>query len=169
MPTARRVIGLLLVACLLSLHPSFSGAADPKPTPEGIEFFEKKIRPLLVDNCYKCHSGDKVKGKLHLDSRASIVQGGDNGPAIVPGEPEKSLLVKAVRYQGELRMPPRSKLAEQHIADLTAWVKMGAPWPETGTAKAPTGKEAFDLNERKKHWAWLPVKAAPPPAPPTPP
>src|SRR5262249_29917507 len=152
------VAGSILVCSCIVLQ-----AADSSPTPEGIEFFEKKIRPLLIDNCHKCHAGDKVKGKLHLDSRTALLKGGDTGPAIVPGEPEKSLLIKAIHYKDELRMPPRTKLSEPAIADFTTWVKMGAPWPETSTAKAPSGKETFDLNDRKKHWAWQPIKASPPP------
>src|SRR6516164_6516811 len=80
--------------------------------PEGVEFFEKKIRPLLVENCYRCHgAGKKVKGNLRLDSRATMLEGGDTGPAVVPGQPARSLLIKAVGYKDpDLRMPPRSKL-----------------------------------------------------------
>jgi hypothetical protein len=139
------------------------GAAEP--TAQQVEFFEKKVRPVLVEHCGKCHIGEKIKGHLHLDSRANLLKGGDSGPAIVPGEPDKSLLIKAIRYTGELRMPPRTKLAAQQIDDLTEWVKMGAPWPDfRRDPKGSTLAKEFDLAERKKFWAWQPVKAAPPPS-----
>src|SRR5262245_26982780 len=84
-------------------------AAEPADA-AGIEFFEKKVRPLLVANCYPCHSADhKVRGGLQLDSRDALLKGGDNGAVVVPGDPEKSRLVQAVRYADMLRMPPRSK------------------------------------------------------------
>src|SRR6266446_3033303 len=93
---------LLLVGTTLPAR-----AADP--TLEGIEFFEKKIRPLLTENCFRCHSHDgKHKANLYLDSRKSILKGGDNGPALKPGEPEKSLLVQAIRYTGDIKMPKNS-------------------------------------------------------------
>jgi len=147
------IIGLLLTAASRAAEPS---AAD-------LEFFEKKIRPVLVDQCFKCHSGAKLKGGLALDSRALLLKGGETGAAIVPGDPEKSLLIKAVRYADDLRMPPRTKLADSVIADLVQWVKCGAPWPETGTGKNVVAKE-FNLAERRaSHWAWQPVKAVEPP------
>src|SRR5687767_10597891 len=106
--------------------------------PEGIEFFEKRIRPVLAEHCYECHSATskKVKGELLLDTRESVLKGGENGPAIVPGDPEKSLLIKAVRYaDADLQMPPKDKkLTSSQIADLEAWVKMGAPDPRTNGA-----------------------------------
>src|SRR5688572_17373977 len=102
-------------------------AADPHH--EGIEFFEKKIRPILVEHCYKCHAADSEKGPkggLLLDTREGLFKGGDTGVAIVPGDAEKSLLIKAVRYADEnLQMPPKNqKLSDEQIADLEAWVKM---------------------------------------------
>src|SRR5262245_42771387 len=84
-------------------------AESPAAEPDGLEFFEMKIRPLLVDHCFQCHT-EKKKGNLRLDSRETILKGGDTGPAVVPGQPEKSLLVKAIGYKdAELRMPPKSK------------------------------------------------------------
>ena len=124
----------------------------------GIEFFEKKIRPVLADNCYKCHaaSSDKIKGGLKLDTRADMLKGGDTGPAIVPGDAEKSLLIKAVRYTDEeLKMPPKDKkLSAEQIADLEAWVKMGAPDPRTNSAAAVT---SVVTDQARKHWAYRPV------------
>src|SRR5438105_9979853 len=115
---------------------SVAAAPAPAPTPEGTEFFEKKIRPLLVDNCFRCHSAssEKLKGSLKLDSREAALRGGESGkPAIVPAEPEKSLLIEAVRWSnGDLLMPPKKQLSDQQIADLTTWIKMGAPYGATG-------------------------------------
>src|SRR6185295_3014369 len=110
-----------------------SQARAAQPDAAGVEFFENKIRPLLVDHCYKCHSaeGEKIKGGLLLDTREGLLKGGDTGPAIVPGDLEKSLLIKAVRYMDkDLQMSPKNKkLSDEQIADLETWVKMGAPDP----------------------------------------
>ena len=125
---------------------------------EDFEFFEKNIRPVLVDNCYKCHSAtsEKVKGGLLLDSKEGSLKGGDTGPAIVPGDLEKSLLIKAVRYTDkDLQMPPKDKkLPDAQIADLVAWVKMGAPDPRTNKAAAP--KPPYDFAAARKQWAFHP-------------
>src|SRR5438445_468763 len=135
--------GCMLAALLLGSGKERLRAADASA--EGIEFFEKKIRPLLADNCFKCHGNGKKKGNLQLDSRAGLLRGGDSGPAIVAGQPEQSLLIKAIRYQDDnLRMPPRSKLADQHIADFAAWIKMGAPWPEKIAAHTAGPGDEFD-------------------------
>jgi mono/diheme cytochrome c family protein len=103
-------------------------AADP-PTADAVRFFETNVRPVLVEKCQSCHGPDKQKGGLRLDSRSALLAGGDSGPAAIPGKPSESRLVEAVAYADELRMPPKGKLAAKEIADLTAWVKMGAPWP----------------------------------------
>src|SRR5579871_6572491 len=101
---------------------------------DGLDFFEKKVRPLLADRCFECHSPDKkVKGGLRLDTRDGWAKGGDNGPAVVPGDVEKSLLISAVRYKDkDLQMPEKRKLPDEEIAILEQWVKMGAPDPRTG-------------------------------------
>src|SRR5205807_2427109 len=102
------------------------------PEPAGIEFFEKNVRPLLVQHCHACHAArnGKAKAGLALDSRDGLLRGGDSGPVVVPGRPDASRLIRAVGYQDvDLRMPPKGKLPEAAIADLTAWVRMGAPWP----------------------------------------
>ena len=125
-------------------------------TPAQSQFFESRIRPVLSDNCYKCHSAqsEKVKGGLMLDSREGLLKGGDTGPAIVPGDPEKSLLIKAVRYTDpDLQMPPKGKqLPESAVSDLVAWVKMGAPDPRTATLAQKTWSDSG-----KAHWAWQPL------------
>ncbi|MBI3822189.1 MAG: DUF1549 domain-containing protein, partial [Planctomycetes bacterium] len=130
---------------------------------EQIEFFEKKIRPVLVQHCYECHSATakKLKADLLLDSRAGMLRGGDNGPAIVPGQPPKSRLIEAISYTNvDLKMPKKGKLPDAVIADLAAWIKMGAPWPDEKTIKKSTYSE-FNLPKRKKeHWCWQPIVAA---------
>ena len=133
---------------------------------EDFEFFEKNIRPVLADNCYKCHSAtsEKVKGGLLLDTKEGLLKAGDTGPAIVPGDPEKSLLIKAVRYADkDLQMPPKDKrLSDAQIADLVAWVKMGAPDPRTNKVAAP--KSPYDFAAARKQWAFHPPQDPPVPA-----
>jgi hypothetical protein len=143
-----------LSALFSALLSCLARAADPAPSQ--IQFFENRIRPVLAENCYKCHSvgAEKVKGGLLLDSRDSLLKGGDTGPAIVPGDPGHSLLIKAVRYTDpDLQMPPKGKqLPDAVIADLEAWVKMGAPDPRTTTM----AQKAW-TDSSKTHWAWQPL------------
>jgi hypothetical protein len=119
--------------------------------------FESKIRPILVEHCYECHSADKKhKGNLLLDTKDGTLKGGDTGPAIVPGDPSKSLLLKAVKWQDkDLQMPPRTKLSDSQIADLEAWIKAGAPDPRTGPRTLT--KIEKHLEDAKKHWSFQPV------------
>ncbi len=128
-----------------------------EPTKAQLDFFESKVRPVLADNCYQCHStkGEKVKGGLLLDSREGLLKGGDSGPALVSGDPEKSLLIKAIRYTDpDLQMPPKGKkLSDQQVADLANWVRMGAPDPRIASAAQKEWKDPS-----AKHWAWQPVK-----------
>jgi hypothetical protein len=155
------------LACLVLLCAGSPSQGDePKFDEAQLEYFEKKIRPLLVENCHACHSsGKKQKAHLFLDSRAGLLRGGDSGPAVVPGAPEKSLLVKAVGYQdADLRMPPRSKLADAQVADLIAWVRMGAPWPTAAAPHAAAAPKDFNLQERRRHWSFQPLMAPAPPA-----
>jgi hypothetical protein len=129
----------------------------------GVEFFEKKIRPLLAEHCYECHStGKKTKGGLNLDSREGWMKGGDSGMTLVPGDPEASLLIKAVRYKDkQFQMPPKRKLSDAQIADFEQWVKLGAPDPRTGGPAL--AKKEINIAEGRKHWAYqLPKKSAPP-------
>jgi mono/diheme cytochrome c family protein len=119
---------------LLGLFPCRSEGAEPAPSAKGAEFFEKAIRPLLANNCFECHGPRKHKAGLRLDSREALLTGGDSGPAIVPGHPEKSLLVKALHYKDEPRMPPKGQLTPKEIAALAKWIQEGAPWPHTTAA-----------------------------------
>src|SRR5712672_4360286 len=152
----RRIPGSILktALALATLAGGWLRAAEPSAA--GVDFFEKRIRPLLADRCYKCHSAgaEKLKGGLLLDSRAGMLKGGDTGPAIVPGGEEKSLLMQAVRWTDkELQMPPKKKLSDPEIADLAAWVKMGAPWPAGDKPVAVAGKREFKISDKDRaHW-----------------
>jgi mono/diheme cytochrome c family protein len=155
----RRALGVGLV-----FFPLVCPAAPAGTNAAGLEFFESKIRPLLSDHCYKCHSrqSEKVRGGFMLDTRDGLRQGGDSGPAIVPGHPEKSLLIKAVSYTGkDLQMPPNDqKLADEQIENLRAWIKMGAPDPRAGGPSAPATPAWIAA---RQHWAFQPVTEPPPP------
>jgi hypothetical protein len=123
----------------------------------GVAFFESKIRPVLVANCYDCHSNkaSKVRGGLLLDTRDGLRDGGDNGPAIVPGNPAKSLLVKSLKHDG-LQMPPKKpKLSDSVVADFEAWVRMGAPDPRTAVNSA---YKRMSAEEAKTFWSFQPPK-----------
>ncbi|MGV3771590.1 MAG: DUF1553 domain-containing protein [Verrucomicrobiales bacterium] len=131
-------------------------------TPENSEFFEKKIRPLLVENCYECHSAgaSKLGNNLLLDSHAGIVKGGDTGPLLTPGLPEASLLIQAVKQiDPELSMPPKGKLSPEQIADLEAWVKMGAPDPRIeNTVAQIEARNAEKWAKAREFWSFQPLK-----------
>ncbi|MEM9412189.1 MAG: DUF1549 domain-containing protein, partial [Planctomycetota bacterium] len=121
-----------------------------------LEFFESKVRPILVDRCAECHSGDleQKEGGFSIGSRKSILQGGDSGPAVVPGRPDDSLLIESVRYGGIYEMPPSSKLPLTEIKILERWVALNAPWPEH-VDQSEDVVERFDLQKRREeHWAW---------------
>ncbi len=118
------------------------------------------MRPLLVENCLACH-GEKREGGLRLDSPGDMAKGGDSGAAVVAGDPAASLLVKAVHYDDEPKMPPKGKLAPEAIAALETWVKLGAPWPAGPSARLTTPSAA---ETRKTHWAFRPIRDPAPPA-----
>jgi hypothetical protein len=132
------------------MTPLRAAAAEPA------DFFESRIRPVLADTCFKCHGGEKTSHGLRVDSRAALLKGGDSGPALVPGEPDKSLLIQAIRHtHEEIKMPPKKKLPEATVADFVSWVRAGAFWPET--AAKPSTFSA------KRHWAFAPVREIQPP------
>ena len=141
--------------CLLFVAPPAVGA---DPTPEQLAHFENKVRPILVEACYSCHSAKTPKapkGGLRVDGRKFLLAGGDNGPAIVPGNPAKSRLIEAVKYGNpDLLMPPKGKLPDAAVKELEVWIAAGAPWPNDATTTEPA-KGDFDLAKRKReHWAW---------------
>ena len=154
--------GILLLLCGAVGH----AADEPKAvTPEQTTFFESKIRPLLANNCYACHAGSESHGGLKLDSREAILKGNAHGPALVVGDTEKSALLKAVHYDGAIKMPPTGKLRPEEIAALTAWIKMGAPWPTTKGVGNPTNPgQAPDLiltPAQKNFWSFRPIVKRP--------
>ncbi len=148
------IVRLALLASALALR---AAAVD---SAAGHDFFENKIRPLLIEHCLKCHDGgspDKPKGGLALDTRAGWEKGGEHGSAIIPGQPDKSLLIRALRYTDkDLQMPPKGKqLSASQVALFEEWVRMGAPDPRTGK---PAGPPLSNPTVVKNHWAFQPVK-----------
>jgi len=152
--------GFLFALLLGLLGSTCQGAGPPS---EGDTFFEKEVRPLFISKCLKCHGEAKAKGGLRLDSQSSILRGGDLGPAIVPGNPDESRLIKAVRYHDDLRMPPDSKLADKQLAILEKWVKLGAPWPGGSAAPATTDTRFAVTEKHRQFWSFRPVQAHPGP------
>lgn len=131
-----------------------AGAEDPRE-----KFFEEQVRPILVEHCQKCHGPAKQQADLRLDSREGALKGGENGPALIPGDAEKSLLISAVRRTGDFEMPPDKPLSELQIKTLTTWVQEGAVWPGTTPAVVtPTSLQGFE-RARREHWAFQPVRA----------
>ncbi len=153
---------LLVAGTLLQLVlplPAFAADASPGAN----EFFESRVRPVFVAHCYPCHSSaaKKSKGGLRLDTREGLLKGGDSGPALIPGDPDKSLFIRAIRQKDEhLRMPPKQKLSSTQIADLAAWVKAGAPDPRTANSAAKYG---MSLDEGRRFWSFRPVQKPPVP------
>jgi hypothetical protein len=144
--------------------PAPSAAPGTAPSAEDIAFFEKKVRPILVRRCQDCHSTrtKKKRGGLLLDSRAAILAGGDTGPAVVPGQPAKSLLVQAIRHQHDtLAMPPSGKLPAAEVALLEEWVRRGAPFP--GPAAVRVSKSGIDFAVGRRFWSFKPLKLHTPP------
>src|SRR3954464_9320863 len=151
-----------VLAFVLGAGALFAPARAETPDRTGIEFFETSIRPLLIENCYSCHGEKKQKGELRLDSKSAAMRGGELGAVILPGKPDESLLIKAVRYlDPDLSMPPKKKLSQKQIDDLTKWVAMGAPFPEDKitAALAPTTKPATIVitDADRNWWAFLPI------------
>ena len=136
------------------------------PTTEQTDFFESKVRPLLARNCYQCHSEQAkiLYSNLRVDGRDALLDGGTRGPAIVPGDPDASQLIQAVRYEN-LEMPPAGRLSEDQIHVLVQWVEMGAPWTDLEMTVGDKGPaEQANLAASHSHWAWKPVqKVFPPP------
>ena len=131
-----------------------------EPAREHLDFFEKKIRPVLVERCYECHSAaaKKNKGGLTLDTRDGVLKGGDAGSVVAPGDPEKSKLIEAVRYKNrDLQMPPKSSLSSEQVRDLEQWVKLGAPDPRTEAVAQTGGKRALTVEEGRQFWAFQPL------------
>ena len=146
---------MTLAGALIVVSLGQAMAADSNP--KGIEFFEKNIRPVLANNCYQCHSADarNLKGGLFLDSKQGILNGGDSGPVIVPGNPSESRLIEAIHHNGKLKMPPKRKLPDRVIANFSIWISMGAPDPRVANGGNPV-KSEIDLEEGRKFWSFNP-------------
>ena len=137
------------------------------PTEEGLKFFEMKIRPVLVQHCYSCHSvpardAKKLQGGLFLDSAEGTLVGGENGPALVKGKSAESRMIKALKFDG-MEMPPTGKLSDEIVADFVKWIDMGAPDPREGAAPIKPKRE-INLDEGRKWWSFQPLQAVTPPA-----
>lgn len=161
-------VGMLLVSGIIS-NPAARGAVSERVSfpPDQIEFFEKKIRPVLAEQCFNCHSatGEKIKGGLVLDSREAILKGGDSGASVEVGNPDKSLIIEAIRYTDEdLQMPPKHRLSPEQVKAFEEWVRMGLPDPRDGTATVAKSP-AQNLEEARKFWSLQPIAN---PAVPTP-
>jgi len=153
---------LVALAAIVAAWPNRAAAAEPSP--DAIRFFEAKVRPVLVENCVQCHGAAKQEDNLRLDSRAGLIAGGDLGPAIVPGKPDESLLIQAVKHSADLSMPPKKQLPSEQIANLSLWVKSGAVWPDDGKSIAEPPRKKMRITAKDRaHWAFQPVKQ--PPAP----
>ena len=144
-------------ALLVPLFGSSYVIAAESPEAQGVAFFEKKIRPVLVEHCYECHSAEakqanKLKAELYLDSRDGFLNGGKRGPAVVPGKIQEGALLKALRHSADIKMPPKGKLPDTVIADFETWVKMGAPDPRVG--KAPLAAKEMDWNKARQFWTF---------------
>src|SRR5262245_23694229 len=142
-----------LTALALSLL-TIAGAQESR---EALDYFEREVRPILMDHCQKCHGAGKQENELRLDSRAALLKGGVSGPAVVPGQPDKSLVVAAVRHEGDIQMPPKRKLTEPQIAAIVHWIKLGAPWPVESSTLSKSSAAA------RTHWAFQPVRDPPVP------
>ena len=161
------VVGLYLTGCTIlagdaTVRPKQNAVAQAV-TPRDAEFFEAKIRPILSEYCFGCHGPKKHESGLRLDSREGILRGADAGPIVVPGHPEESPLIDVIGYSETIKMPPRSKLPPQAIADLIKWVQLGLPWPESSHGLAADRVRGSAADLAKQHWAFQPVVDPPPP------
>ncbi len=160
MTTVSPRIPLALTCLTIALAAGVASAASPEPTAEQVKFFEEKVRPILATNCYKCHGSEEQKGQLRLDLREMALAGGENGPVIVPGKPEQSLLVEAIRWES-YEMPPSGKLSETQIATLTEWIRLGAPMPKDhgGGSGVPVRQARGVITDQDRQWwAFQPIR-----------
>ena len=160
-----RYFAVWLSAALFAAGPVSAWAADePKPDAKSIEFFEKQVRPMLAGRCVSCHGPAQQFSSLRVDSREALLKGGNRGPALIPGDANLSLLVKALRHDG-LKMPLGAKLPDNEITAVEKWINLGAPWPKEAAAPS-VNKSALGLYDRlkKEHWAFQPLRVQEPPA-----
>ena len=155
----RRAIALAVVCCAFTADRGLAAepaSVEQKPDPEAIEFFEARIRPVLLQHCYECHSTESkgVKGGLLLDTRVATRKGGDSGAAVVPGNVDESLLISALRHES-FEMPPSGKLPDAVIADFVKWIELGAPDPREGAVVADEG---IDFEAARQFWSFQPIR-----------
>jgi uncharacterized protein DUF1553/uncharacterized protein DUF1549/cytochrome c len=158
--SVRISFALGVAGCLVA---ALARAAAPEPTAEQVKFFEEKVRPILATNCYKCHGSEQQKGQLRLDLREMALAGGENGPVIVPGQPEKSVLVEAIKWES-FEMPPSGKLNETQIATLTEWIRLGAPMPKdhgSATGVELRKNRGVITEEDRQWWAFRSIQRPP--------
>src|SRR6266567_162040 len=150
--------------------PSAAGTPSPSASLKAVaavsdpDFFESKVRPIFANKCYECHS-DSASGGLRLDSKAALEKGGRDGQVIMPGDPDKSLLIQAIKQTGMLKMPKGGKLRDDEVATLVAWVQEGAPWPAVSTAATTsvTAKSGAITEKQREFWSFQPLKTVTPP------
>jgi hypothetical protein len=159
--------GLVCAPCAMAqtaVEPQEKTAPEQQLTPEQLDFFESKIRPVLIENCYRCHSASEqsVRGGLSVDNREALLAGGESGAAIVPGDLENSILWHAINYR-DYRMPPRGKLPPQVIDDFKTWIQMGAPDPRVNQGVVVNSKvTAEDIEKGKSFWSFVQPKKVEP-------
>lgn len=155
-----RYLLLLLIAILSCAHISI--AEEPSPSDEEIQYFERKIRPILAHRCYSCHSNDAkvLRGGLRLDTAASVQKGGDSGPTLVAGQPDASLLIHSILYDSDIQMPPKGRLPDAEIKELTEWVKRGAPFPKSLVEPDQKARQ-INFDEGRRFWSFQPVSRQP--------
>ncbi|EMI21493.1 secreted protein containing Cytochrome C, Planctomycete domain protein, partial [Rhodopirellula maiorica SM1] len=163
--TCQKKLSLLSIAFVFFCGGSaidYVALADDQITPQQRRFFEKEVRPLLSEQCYKCHSEKSTKGGLRVDSRSSLLMGGESGSAIEPGDADASVLMEAVRYE-TFEMPPSKKLSDEQIAILDKWIEMGAPWPGDHGDVVPRPESKSFSDEELNWWAFRPLNGPTPP------
>ncbi len=161
--TPRRIAmkhALLFLACLGAAAPL---AAEDDAARATSRFFENEVRPVLANRCYQCHSQKKTSGSLRVDNISYLKAGGDSGPALVPGDPDKSIMIEAIRYQNpDFQMPPKARLPDKEIAILEKWIKLGAPWPENEASRVAVDGFGF-TNEDRAFWSFQSLAKPTPP------
>ena len=153
------VVGLLTVGTAPSVW-----ANTPEADPEALDFFERAVRPVLAENCFQCHGPDTQWAELRIDSREAMLLGGDMGAVITPGDPDNSRIVQALRYDGDVKMPPDGPLDTETVDAIAHWIRLGAPWPEGEmAAHGPLTMEERIAQALKQHWSFQPVTFPEPP------
>src|ERR671936_186626 len=157
---------ILMAALPLAIGVVGEARQAPAPSTVSADFFETTIRPLLAANCYECHTNQRMGG-LRVDSREGLLKGGRSGPAIVPGDPDKSLMIQALRQTGALKMPKGGRLKPEEIDALAAWIKGGAVWngPAIAATAPVAAASAYVIKpEQRAFWSFQPLRRPPVPA-----